>query len=229
MSLRVFAPIGAACNPGAELTLEPDESRYLARVRRARVGADVDVLTDTARWSATVTALGPPSRVQLGAITATAASPPRTVILAAIERTAMQLALRDATALGATRLIVARFDRSQSENRFDDARAQRLIDAARRQCGRPDGPDMVACASLENALDAAPPGTVVFCDPGGGTSTPARDQSLVIVVGPEGGLTSAERDALNERGAIPLSLGQWVLRAETAVAAALARLIPTAP
>jgi len=48
-----------------------------------------------------------------------------------------------------------------------------------------------------------------------------RTMKTLLIVGPEGGLTSAERDLFISRGAIPISLGARRLRAETAAIAAL--------
>lgn len=42
------------------------------------------------------------------------------------------------------------------------------------------------------------------------------ETSISIIIGPEGGYTSAERDAFEELGYKPVSLGNHVLRAETA-------------
>lgn len=50
---------------------------------------------------------------------------------------------------------------------------------------------------------------------------PPRTMKVLLIVGPEGGLTSAERDLFITRGAIPISLGSRRLRAETAAIAAL--------
>ena len=44
-------------------------------------------------------------------------------------------------------------------------------------------------------------------------------------VGPEGGLTDRETDALLREGLRPLSVGHWTLRVETAVTACLSGLI----
>jgi 16S rRNA (uracil1498-N3)-methyltransferase len=48
-----------------------------------------------------------------------------------------------------------------------------------------------------------------------------RTMKTLLIVGPEGGLTSTERDLFISRGAIPISLGARRLRAETAAIAAL--------
>ena len=47
----------------------------------------------------------------------------------------------------------------------------------------------------------------------------------LLVSGPEGGLSAAEESTLIERGLRPVSLGQRVLRAETAAIAAVTRLV----
>ena len=44
---------------------------------------------------------------------------------------------------------------------------------------------------------------------------------VAFFVGPEGGFTDAEMDALSAAGAVPLRIGAWTLRVETAAAAGL--------
>ena len=44
---------------------------------------------------------------------------------------------------------------------------------------------------------------------------------VAFFVGPEGGFTDAETQALNEAGAVPLRIGPWTLRVETAAVAGL--------
>jgi 16S rRNA (uracil1498-N3)-methyltransferase len=51
-----------------------------------------------------------------------------------------------------------------------------------------------------------------------------RRGDLLLVVGPEGGVTDAEIDALVAAGARPVRLGAEVLRASTAAAVALGAL-----
>ncbi len=43
----------------------------------------------------------------------------------------------------------------------------------------------------------------------------------LVVIGPEGGFTPEERAALTKAGALPVSLGRWTLRVETAATTAL--------
>ncbi|MCX5672893.1 MAG: RsmE family RNA methyltransferase, partial [Planctomycetota bacterium] len=46
-----------------------------------------------------------------------------------------------------------------------------------------------------------------------------------IVVGPEGGLTAGEREALRRAGFVPVRLGKAVLRIETAAVALLSGIL----
>ena len=53
---------------------------------------------------------------------------------------------------------------------------------------------------------------------------PAGDQPVVLVVGPEGGISPEEREALENAGATSASLGPLVMRTSTAGVAALSVL-----
>lgn len=52
-----------------------------------------------------------------------------------------------------------------------------------------------------------------------------RSDAVVLLVGPEGGFTAEEESSLLERGALPLGLGPFTLRCETAVIAAASLLV----
>ena len=67
----------------------------------------------------------------------------------------------------------------------------------------------------------------VLLDPGADTAVaalpfPPNGGEIVLIVGPEGGLTEAEQDALTGAGAVPARLGPSVLRGSTAGAVAAA-------
>lgn len=53
---------------------------------------------------------------------------------------------------------------------------------------------------------------------------PAGDDATVVVVGPEGGFAPEEIDAACRAGFVPVRLGRFVLRTETACAAVLGAL-----
>jgi RsmE family RNA methyltransferase len=56
-------------------------------------------------------------------------------------------------------------------------------------------------------------------------TTSMQTMPITLAIGPEGGWLPREVDTFVERGFVPVSLGQPILRVETAVAAALAQLL----
>lgn len=70
---------------------------------------------------------------------------------------------------------------------------------------------------------------IIFADPDGVPAPPKRTlqpgTKLLVVVGPEGGLSSSERGELGEYGAVPIALGPARLRAETAAVVAVAKIL----
>jgi 16S rRNA (uracil1498-N3)-methyltransferase len=145
----------------------------------------------------------------------------------------MDLVVQKATELGAAR--VAAFEAERSVVRLDPDRAEerarrwrRIAEEAARQCGRADVPEVATPASLAARLAEAPPGfrTVVFDGDGAASlaSLAPAPGGWIAIVGPEGGLTTAEVAACEAAGAWRVSLGPRVLRAETAAIAAVALL-----
>jgi len=126
---------------------------------------------------------------------------------------------------------------------LSDARRERLARVLREACKQSGCawlPELRAGADLGSV--ARGPGERLLLDPGAGTSLSSwiheraprspwpwtREQPLVLVVGPEGGLDPGEAAALAEAGehggARALCLGPRILRIETAAEAALAVL-----
>lgn len=130
--------------------------------------------------------------------------------------------LRMATELGATRLLpvlthraVPRGDRGE--------RWERVLQAAAEQCGRADLPALLPALPLPDALALSDlPAVRLVLHPGGPVRD-ARAGDLALLVGPEGGLTPDELEAAAHAAFEQVGLGPLTLRADTAVAAALAR------
>ncbi|MBF4576370.1 16S rRNA (uracil(1498)-N(3))-methyltransferase [Frondihabitans sp. VKM Ac-2883] len=83
-------------------------------------------------------------------------------------------------------------------------------------------PQLVARAATARVLVLEPTATVALSTVDLGDEADTRD--VVIVVGPEGGVTPHEIEALEAAGAIAVRLGDSVLRTSTAGPAALAAL-----
>ena len=79
---------------------------------------------------------------------------------------------------------------------------------------------------VEDELDGAFPGSVrIVGHPSSGrTSIPSGGRKL-LAVGPEGGWTGAELEMMERKGFMPLSLGERILKTETATIALLSKLM----
>ncbi len=157
------------------------------------------------------------------------ADPPRRTVLALAlgDLARMDLVVEKATELGATDLWPVVAGRSQVR-RLPEARLarwERIARAACEQCGRTRPPLIEEPAPLGLLAERVPAGSLLVLlrpEPATPPPPPTGNRPLVLVVGPEGGLSAEENAALIASGAAPLSFGPRVLRFETAAIAALA-------
>ena len=157
---------------------------------------------------------GPPMAVETGAAE-------RWLLLARLKGPAFDTALRMATELGVTHILPVQAERSIARG-DKRPRWERVVASAVQQCGRAQAPQVGPPHSLGDAIKALPTGTAAYiCVPGSRSAAPVTGPAAVLI-GPEGGWTEREVAVALEAGAHRLGLGRWVLRADTAVAAALA-------
>jgi 16S rRNA (uracil1498-N3)-methyltransferase len=111
------------------------------------------------------------------------------------------------------------------------ARWVRIAVEAAEQCGRRTLPRLGEPAALSRALEEAPGLLVLPWEEARDEAAPLGDvlrrqdprpAALSLFIGPEGGFSIEEVEAARVHGAVVVSLGPWVLRAETAALAALA-------
>jgi 16S rRNA (uracil1498-N3)-methyltransferase len=205
--------------PGQALDLPPGPARH-AQVRRVQPGDELLLFDGQGgEWQARVLAMGRQSvQVQVLAHDAVDRELPLAVTLAvgmpANER--MDWLVEKATELGVAALqpllcerSVLRLDGERAERKREHWQAQAV--AAAEQCGRTRVPVVLPVRRLPDWL---PPSTL-----------PATSGHPVVVLsGPEGGLSPAEDEAARGAGFTAVQLGPRVLRAETAPLAALAWL-----
>ncbi|SFQ00280.1 16S rRNA (uracil1498-N3)-methyltransferase [Amycolatopsis arida] len=221
--------------------LDGDEARHAATVRRLRAGEPL-VLTDGAGGLAhcTVESVRPGRHpeLQLRIHRRERVPPPAlrvTVAQALAKGDRGELAVELATEAGADAVLPWRAARSVA--RWDEgprgakalarwrATAMAAAKQARRawvpEVGDPvdtrDLADRVRAATRALVLDAAAPRPLADLD------LPDTGE-LLLVVGPEGGVTPDELATLTAAGAVPTRLGPTVLRTSTAAAVALGAL-----
>ena len=152
------------------------------------------------------------------------------LVFAAIKRAPLDWMVEKATELGVAALIPAWTARTQSE-RLNPDRLRATAIAAAEQCGRLSIPDLREARTLPELLAEWPGERRLFaCDEtgaGGAILDALGDLAplapVAFLVGPEGGFTDAELDAVGKLSNVTrVGLGPRVLRAETAAIAALA-------
>lgn len=148
----------------------------------------------------------------------------------------MDWVVEKAVELGATH--VQPLAATRSILRLDATRAARrqvhwsaVARAATLQCGRNRMAEVAQVASIENwlAAQAATAGLKLMLSPVetrsfGSLAAPAPGSTIVLLVGPEAGLTDAEEALARAAGFVPILLGPRVMRTETAALAALAAI-----
>jgi len=120
-------------------------------------------------------------------------------------------------------------------------RWQRIIQEATEQCGRARLPELQPICPLKHALENIPSGALAIMPWEEAQETslrevlrtlrPKDDQetlatiTVVLFIGPEGGLTAEEVRLAQSHGVQAVTLGQRILRAETAAVAAVANVM----
>ncbi|MFP5253273.1 MAG: 16S rRNA (uracil(1498)-N(3))-methyltransferase [Actinomycetes bacterium] len=239
MSLPTFLHAGLlGTSVGDRVTLDGDEGRHAVVVKRIRVGEQV-ALTDGAGTTAvvTVTETGKASLTgTVDEVRSVEQEMPRVVVVQAIPKGDRgELAVEMLTEVGvdvivpwtASRCVaVWKGERAEKSLARWRSTAREAAKQARRswfpEVREPVGLDEVV-ALLENA--SVP---VVLHEAASGPlaniPVPGRGE-IVIVVGPEGGISDDELAAFAAVGAEPVRLGSSVLRTSTAGVAATAALL----
>ena len=218
----------AVPDPGQSLVLAGEENHHALHVLRLARGERVRVTGRDGRVAiARMDGMeGAHARLHVDelVVRATATLPARIVLLGRPKPALLEEALTLGTESGATAFHLVEARRSPPGNLRED-RAARILDAAVKQCLRPDVPTFVPAAPLADALallGEVPDLTRWLCDAGGSAPTPVAGP-LVVAIGPEGGWDDGERALLRGAGFADVRLGPHVLRNPTAVAVALGR------
>jgi 16S rRNA (uracil1498-N3)-methyltransferase len=210
--------------------LDPQASTHL-RALRLDVGSEITAIVGPGRERvATVVAVEKrAAKLRLGSeLPAVAADPRESLVLAIAlaDLGRMDLVIEKATELGATAVWPFVAERSQMRD-LSAARVDRWLRVGRaacEQCGRTVPPEIASLLPFAALATRVASSRSIVLHPDAHASPPPRledDRETIVVVGPEGGLTSEETSELQRRGAVLCSLGPRILRFETAAIAAL--------
>ncbi|MFC9648028.1 MULTISPECIES: 16S rRNA (uracil(1498)-N(3))-methyltransferase [unclassified Streptomyces] len=236
------APVFVAENGGLRVgtvTLDGPEGRHAVSVRRLRVGEEI-VLTDGAGTGAygTVAAVEGKDRLDV-AVTEVRTEPeptPRITVVQALPKGDRgELAVETMTETGVDAIVPWQAARCITQWKGDrGAKALAKWRATAREAGKqsrrlrfPEVTDALSARQVAALLADADFAAVLHEEGGEPLATaplPAEGR-IVLVVGPEGGVSPQELTAFAEAGARPYRLGRSVLRTSTAGTAATALLL----
>jgi len=220
----VLVPPGVAV-AGATVLLGDDEQHHL-KVRRVAAGAAVQFTDGTGlRGSGTLVARGRDLALEIGSVEQVPAPVPLVLGVGAGDRDRFGWLVEKATELGATEIIPLETERTRGV--ATGLRPEQLDKLRRRarevlkQCGGAWVPVLRDPQPLEAFLRRTDAGARWVLDAAGG-APPAIDPALpaCALIGPEGGLSDAERSAVLAQQFTPVSAGPLTLRFETAAVAA---------
>lgn len=240
MRLPVFLGPVAGVAVGDSVVVEGDEARHAVVVRRTRVGEDV-VLVDGAGAAATcvVTSTAKASfTATVSSMSSTAAPLPHVTVVQAIPKgDRADLAVEVLTEIGVDRIVPWAAARSVGVWRGERAarslaRWRVTSREAGKQARRSRLPEVTPMASLSDVValvDEADLAVVLHETAAVPLSSVPLDSvgSILVVVGPEGGIADEELDALG--AAHVVRMGESVLRTSTAGVAAVAALLSRTP
>jgi 16S rRNA (uracil1498-N3)-methyltransferase len=231
---------------GNTAALIGEHALHLARVLRAEIGQEFDIATGASVRRGTITSISE-KRVEfaLGEEQPSAPVPDLTLALAIFKFDRMEWAIQKCTELGITRIIPIIAHRSDPHLAAASAkrreRWQRLALQASEQSRRAAPPEITAPIKLKDfrsagvlpalgqaSLPAPIASQIVLAESENDLrlrdALTARPSAFTLAIGPEGGWTADELQWFRDSGWTAASLGDTILRAETAaiVATALA-------
>ena len=211
---------------GREAVLDPEEARHARKALRLRPGSIVELFDARGTTARAELLDAAQSACRVTGLTRHPPSATRVTLAVAIPKGNRADAMVDQLVqLGVDRLIPLRSDRSVVDPR--DAKLERFerrVIEALKQCGRAYGMAIEPVRAFEGVL-VEPAGERLILTPNGGGSRPTGPAAAVLaLIGPEGGWTAAELARANDSGFQPWTINPYVLRIETAAAAAAALL-----
>jgi 16S rRNA (uracil1498-N3)-methyltransferase len=222
-----------------DLQLSPEEGRHLTRVRRVGTGSRICVLNGRG-----CVASGTVQHVERHEVWLTISkvetypepTPELTLVTGALKQAAWDGLLKQAVELGVNRIIRVQCERSVSELKSgkEDIKLQRwagcLVEGCK-QSGNPWIPELEVAGTIESAVTMVSNAEMQLLASLEGEVTPLSKQlsdplpsRIAIWVGPEGDFTLQEQEMIRSGGGTAISLGDRILRAETAALALISAL-----
>ena len=198
------------------MTIEGVDARHISKVLRMQPGAQLQIVSDDG-----VSALAESHEPAVRLILAQG--------LAKGEK--MEFIIQKAVEMGAYSVVpvamehsVVRLDGAKAAKKVE--RWQKIAESAAKQSKRDIIPEVQPVQTMAQMLAANDCATKIIayeCEDKKSLKAALKEAQakgaltdLLLIIGPEGGISEAELDAARAAGAVPVSLGRRILRAETA-------------
>jgi 16S rRNA (uracil1498-N3)-methyltransferase len=243
-----FVLLDVPMAPGAEIALPPDIGHQVRDVLRLGVGSMVSLLDGRGgEYMAEIVEMDRQHVVvQVSKRTEGEADLPARVVLCQgmLKAAKFEWVLQKGTELGVAAFVPLLCERAVAAAEVTSAsklhRWQRILVEATEQCGGTRLPELSQPRSLAHLLADRPDASIALFAWEGEREQPLRPALLSairalggiggvaevrILVGPEGGFSAGEAALAQHHGAIPVTLGRRILRAETAALVATALVL----
>lgn len=225
---------------GERVVLSPEESAHAIKVLRLHDGDEVQALTgDGSAYSAVLRISGAEASVELGDALPSNEAPVRVTLYMGLPKgEKLELIAQKITELGATSLVPVRMERCVAKIEPKEAekklsRVVRISQEAQKQSGRQSALTIENPINMEELVRRVSAHDAVYLlweEAHGYRLSDARVEhpdytDVAYIVGPEGGITQKEADKLASAGAVMITMGPRILRAETAAIAGCASIL----
>ena len=234
--LRIFHPLE---EHSSTVRITGEKAHYLATVLRCRAGDNIIMFGGKGvSYKGLVKSAGKKEvLVEISETFPENTESPLSIVLiqGLLKGEKMDLVVQKTTELGVKEIIPATTERSQVKETKKVSRWRKIAEEASRQSGRPAVPVIHELVSFRDLLsDASPYASyfktckcLLFWEEGGPGLSQIKKRlegprELIMAIGPEGGFTRDEVEAAESKGFLIASLGNRILRAETAAIAATA-------
>lgn len=225
----------------AEMTIKDVDARHISKVLRMQPGDKLQIVSDDG-----VTAIAEIVSVQADSVVvkcleklAESHEPSVKITLAQglAKGEKMDFIIQKAVEMGASSIVpvamehsVVRLEGAKADKKVE--RWQKIAEAAAKQSKRDIIPQVQPVQTMQQMLannDLQHKIIAYECEDRLGLKTALQSchnlQELLLIIGPEGGISEFELELARKNGAVPVSLGKRILRAETAGVVALSAIL----
>tara|TARA_A100001035_G_scaffold13110_1_gene9126 strand:+ start:304 stop:1068 length:765 start_codon:yes stop_codon:yes gene_type:complete len=229
ISIRLFCEV--TLRVGEKINLETEQSHYLKNVMRCKINEKILVFDNyTGEYTAEIVNIHKRSiDIEILEKTKSRCVPGDVwLIFCPLKKTRSDFLIEKSTEIGLRKFLPTYSNKTQTKTLSLNRSRKNIVEAVE-QCGGTFIPEILPISSLTEVIEELPEDRIlIFCD----ESLESRNinecllldrpEKVAILVGPEGGFSDSERKLLRtKKNILAVSLGNRILRAETAAVVAL--------